>query len=92
MRRSAEEVAASELIGCYLRVESSAHAPFVGLSGVVVDETRNTLVVETADGVVRVPKVGQTFEFAAADGATALLEGADIAHRPEDRVKKSKLR
>lgn len=89
MRRSPETVARSELIGLACRVATSAHAPYEGLSGRIVDETKETLVLETAAGrEVVVPKRGQTFEVTTADGERVSLAGASIAHRPEDRTKK----
>ena len=71
---------------------ASAHAPYKGLTGRVVDETRNTLVLETARGKVRVPKEGQTFALALPDGATIEVLGCDIRHRPEDRIGKTRSR
>ena len=56
--------------------------------GMVVDETRETLVID-ADGRRTVPKRGNAFEFTLEDGSTAVVEGDAIAYRPEDRVKRA---
>jgi ribonuclease P protein subunit POP4 len=60
----------------------------VGMEGTVVDETRETLVIER--GARRtLPKRGNVFEFTLEDGTTVVLEGDAIAYRPEDRIKRA---
>ncbi len=98
MRRSAEirdvPLAKHELIGLGIRVRQGRGAepssPYRDVTGIVVDETRNTLVVETASGDRVVPKIGQCFVFTLPDGREVDLEGARIAFNPEDRIKKSR--
>lgn len=91
MQRSGKEernVAKGELIGLRVRVSASNDPGLKGLEGLVVDETRNTLCVERADGrEIVVPKAGQTFAFSTARG-TFELPGSAIAYSPEDRTKK----
>lgn len=80
-----------ELIGLEVRVAQSLSLPYEGISGKVVDETKNTLVVAGNDGVERrVPKKGCVFEFALPGGEKAALDGDSIAFRPYDRPKKLK--
>ena len=88
MRRSPEQVARGELIGLACRVVASGHPPWVGLSGRIVDETKNTLVLAIDGREVRLPKRGCVFEVETADAERVTLSGDVIAHRPEDRVKK----
>lgn len=77
-----------ELVGLRLRVVRASDGGMVGMEGIVVDETRETLVV--MDGRRRtLPKRGLAFEFTLDDGTTAVIEGNDIAYRPEDRVKRA---
>jgi ribonuclease P protein subunit POP4 len=74
----------SELIGREVEVLS---APFSGIAGTVVDETRNTFTIDT-EGVERtVPKPGNEFRFTYQGGHIDIM-GTDIQHRPEDRIKK----
>ena len=63
MPRTPETLTRHELIGLPLRVVEAASADFVGLSGRVVSETMQTIVVSTVTGEKRVPKSGSTFEF-----------------------------
>lgn len=76
-----------ELIGLGVRVASAADPTHVGVSGTVVDESRNMISVDTGKKVVKIPKKGTAFEFAAGDGR-ARVAGDDITFRPEDRVKR----
>jgi ribonuclease P protein subunit POP4 len=76
-----------ELVGLRLRVVQSSDGGMVGMEGIVVDETRETLVI--GDRRRTLPKRGNTFEFTLEDGGTAVIEGETIAYRPEDRVKKA---
>jgi RNase P/RNase MRP subunit p29 len=70
-----------------VEVVDSGHPPCVGTSGTVVDETRNTLAVETDAGTRTVPKRGQRFTFTTRDGASVTLDGSRIEARPADRIK-----
>ena len=74
----------SELIGLDVSVLS---APFSGISGRVVDETKNTFTIESAGTERMVPKPGNVFRFAY-EGRTIDIIGSEILHRPEDRIKK----
>lgn len=84
-------VAKGELIGRLVTVVASGHPPLEGLDGLVVDETKNTFLVETGTGrEVRVPKRGQRFRFRADEGVTFELDGHLLAYAPQDRTKKSR--
>ena len=72
-----------EFIGRQVAVKSRAYP----LSGVVVDETKNTFTIESAGTVKRVPKRGCEFEFTY-NGEQITIRGSEIQHRPEDRIKK----
>ena len=77
-----------ELIGLRARVAESSSLPHKGLSGVVVDETKNTLVIRKGKDEKIVPKKGRVFLFTLPGGEKARLEGGRIAFRPYDRPKK----
>lgn len=98
MKKGDRDVARHELIGLFVTVESR-HAGWNGLEGTVVDETKQTLVVERASGSegradtrareAVVPKTGQRFVFRVGN-ERFVVEGADIDFRPEDRTKKAR--
>ncbi len=73
-----------ELIGLDVVVLSS---PYSGISGVVVDETKNTFTISSAGTERMVPKPGNEFRFTY-EGKHMDIKGTDIQHRPEDRIKK----
>ncbi|MBP2044903.1 ribonuclease P protein component 1 [Methanobacterium aggregans] len=78
-----------EFIGLHVEVKESSHEGFIGINGKVVDETRNTITVETDDGVEKlVPKKASTFRFKLPEGAMVEIDGSVIVARPEDRIKK----
>ncbi|MCL1978859.1 MAG: ribonuclease P protein subunit [Methanomassiliicoccaceae archaeon] len=74
----------SELIGLDVVVLS---APFSGISGKVVDETKNTFTISSAGTERMVPKPGNEFRFIFG-GKHMDINGTEIQHRPEDRIKK----
>ncbi|RLI24111.1 MAG: ribonuclease P protein subunit [Candidatus Hecatellales archaeon] len=81
-----------ELIGLEARVAGSSHKGYVGISGRVVDETRNMLVILSQNGFKKIPKKTSTFHFKLPDGSLVEVEGWKIVGRPEDRVKKAPTR
>lgn len=86
--RTEGNLALHELIGLPVEVAQSTSQCFEGLRGKVVDETRNTFVLETrAGGEKRVPKKGCIFAFTL-NRKKVRLEGNMLAFRPEDRPKK----
>jgi ribonuclease P protein subunit POP4 len=86
-----ENLPMHELIGLKVRVAKSVSLPHKGIEGVVVDETKNTLVVLSKGKEKVVPKKGSTFKFTLPSGAKAEIVGDRINFRPFDRVKKVKL-
>ena len=74
MSLTPETLPRHELNGLRIRVVESDDEGRVGLSGVVVVETANTLrvAVDGDDRVVTVPKPGSTFEFVITDDAAGV--------------------
>jgi len=84
----AAAIVQSELIGLKAKVVKSSNPSYVGISGVVVDETRNTLVIRQDNRDRVVVKDQAVFQFTLSDGTVMEVEGGVILGRPEDRVKK----
>ena len=76
-----------ELIGLVLEVADSTNADQIGLRGKVIDETRNTLVIETEKGEKTLFKEQCVFIFELPQGKIK-VDGKVLVARPEDRVKK----
>jgi ribonuclease P protein subunit POP4 len=83
-----ENLTRHELIGLVVEVADSTNPSLTGISGRVVDETRNTLVVETKDGEKRVPKACARFIFTLPDGRRAQVDGSALESQPENRINK----
>lgn len=78
-----------ELVGLRVKVVDSTHEGLIGIEGKVVDETKNTILVEQKDKLVKiVPKGVATFHFNLPDGKIIEIDGKIIIARPEDRIKK----
>jgi ribonuclease P protein subunit POP4 len=77
-----------ELIGLEVEVMSSTCSTLEGFRGTVVDETKNTLVIEVKDVEKRIPKRGTQFRFHT-DGVVD-IDGTRLLHRPEDRTKRAR--
>ena len=77
-----------ELIGLQVEVVAATDPSQEHMRGLVVDETRNTLVVEVRGEEKRIPKHGSRFRFDVQGGTE--VDGEEIRFRPEDRVKKAR--
>ncbi len=78
----------NELIGLRARVLSSLDRKQRGLSGTVIDETRNTLVMETEKGTKRVVKKSSSFRFYLGNRHFD-VDGIEINFRPVERTEKA---
>lgn len=78
-----------ELIGLIVKVVKSTHQGYIGVEGLVVDETMKTLKVMDDKGTIKVvPKSCCTFRFKLPSGVIVEVEGSCLLGRPEDRVKR----
>jgi len=77
-----------ELIGLEVEVLHATDPSQAHVRGRVVDETRNTLVLEIQGDEKRIPKHGSRFRFEIQGGLE--VDGEEIRFRPEDRVKKAR--
>jgi ribonuclease P protein subunit POP4 len=76
-----------ELIGLRAEVTESSNKFNVGISGKVVDETKNTLVIKTKKGEKKIQKHQAKFMFMLNE-KKVVVDGSLLVARPEDRVKK----
>ena len=63
MKLNPMNLARHELIGLNVQVESNSEPGIVGLRGRIVDETRNTFLLETERKVLRIPKKNASLTF-----------------------------
>jgi ribonuclease P protein subunit POP4 len=77
-----------EFIGLEVKVVKSSNPHVVGISGKVVDETRNTFTILHDDERKVVIKDTSVFNFVLPDGTIVEIDGKVVIGRPEDRIKK----
>ena len=77
-----------ELIGLNAKVVRSSHPGYVGITGEVVDETRNTILILHKNKKKIVIKNTAVFNFTMLDGTIVEIDGKAIIGRPEARIKK----
>lgn len=80
-----ETILRHELNGLGVRVVSATNPDFVGISGVVVAETTQTLKIETEQGIKQIPKDTVVFEFELPQGDFVTVEGEQLVARPARR-------
>lgn len=78
-----------EFIGSQGKVTRSSHQDYVGLSGPVIGETKNTLTLLSKGKEKNVIKETSVFNFQFQDGTIVEIEGKLLVGRPEDRLKKN---
>jgi len=83
-----ENLPRHELIGLQVLVDGSTNRGLVGLSGRVVDETRNTILVEVERKTKRIPKACTSLTFTLPDGQRVRVAGSILVSQPENRISK----
>jgi len=93
MAITTDNIVRHELIGLRVKVVDSTDPMLRGLSGTVVDESYNMLVIETKKAgkpaaEKRLSKRDSVFIFALPNRVKVKVEGRLLVGRPEDRIKK----
>ncbi|MDI6690863.1 MAG: ribonuclease P protein component 1 [Candidatus Bathyarchaeota archaeon] len=83
------DIIRGEFIGTEAKVSKSTHPGYVGLSGKVIDETRNTFTILHEGKRKKIIKDSAIFHFKFSDGTVVEIDGRLLLGRPEDRLKKS---
>ncbi len=83
-----QNIVRHELIGLKVKVKRSTNKSQVGLQGTVIDETYNTIKIETNKGEKKVAKNTAIFIFELPNGKKVEVNGELLVSRPEDRLKK----
>jgi len=83
-----ESLARHELIGLEVRVVTSSNPSQIGLKAQVVDETRNTFLLETKAKVLRLAKRNTSLIFTLPDGQNVRVCGSILISKPENRISK----
>jgi len=76
-----------ELIGLNVKVSQATNPAIKGIRGAIVDETKNTLKIQSRRGTLMIPKDIATFRFNLPDGVQVDVDGRRLTGRPEGRLK-----
>ena len=79
----AKELLKGELIGSEIEIMHSKNKTLIGKTGKIIDETRNTITLETNSKKIKVLKSHITFKI-----KNKIIDGKKIVGKPEDRIKK----
>lgn len=83
---SSQNVLRHELIGLDILVSGAANPAQKGISGRVIDETKNLLVIETKKGVRHIPKMHSVFRVCLSGRETVEIDGSVMVLAPEKRI------
>ena len=86
--RVTPSIVQQEFIGLNAKVVKSSNPTCIGISGKVVDETRNVLIILHQNEKKAIIKNLTVFHFTMPDGTVVEINGKAIVGRPEDRIKK----
>ncbi len=84
---SPKNIVKHELIGLRTKVVKSSNPNHELISGVVINESFQTFVIETENKKKMIPKKNSIFLFSLPTGQVQ-VDGSMLYGRPEDRVKK----
>ena len=88
MEYNNRNIVLNELIGLKAKVIGSLDRKQKGISGIVIDETKNTLLIDTGGESRRLIKRVSSFRFY--HGSSHFdVKGREIGFRPHERIEKS---
>ncbi len=88
MKKALDNVLRGELIGLRAHILESRDPTHVSLCGEIIGESKETILLQHTDGVVRLPKAVCVFEITTPDSSRVSIEGTLLRGRPEERLKK----
>ena len=83
---SSQNVLRHELIGLDVLVSGATNPLQRGISGHIIDETKNLLIIETPSGVKRIPKMHSRFRLHLPGSEFVEIDGSVMVLAPEKRI------
>ena len=74
-----------EMIGLKTEITHSTNQKVIGLSGTIVDETKNMFMLKTQKGIKKLPKADNTWRFSLKNEQKE-IEGVYLSKRSFDRI------
>lgn len=84
-----KKFAKGELIGLRVTIKKCEDSRWEGISGLIINETKNTFLIRINNKDKRIAKKIATFEFDY-ENKKITINGLKISFRPEDRIKKAR--
>ncbi|MBO0888969.1 ribonuclease P protein subunit [Candidatus Bathyarchaeota archaeon] len=81
-------ILAHEWTGLKVSIVQSTDPTKNGVSGLILNETRNTFSIRTRKQIVKIAKSDTLFATTLSTGETLTIAGKNMRYRPEDRVKR----
>jgi ribonuclease P protein subunit POP4 len=79
----------ASFIGLKIKIINSSCQDFIGAEGIIINESKNTITIETTDKKEKqIPKIACKLEFTLDNGKKRIIDGKKIMFRPEERGKK----
>lgn len=83
---TSQNILRHELIGLDVLVSGADNPLHRGLYGRIIDETKNLLVLETTNGIKRIPKMHSRFQLHLPGSDLVEIDGSVMALAPEKRI------
>jgi len=77
-----------EFIGLQVKVAKPSNQNYIGISGTIINETRNTFQILQDDKRKTIVKGQAVFHFTLPDATIVEIDGKILIGRPEERLKK----
>jgi ribonuclease P protein subunit POP4 len=84
-----EPIISDELIGRTVTIIECTDPSWVHQTGLIIDETQQTFLIEIEKKQKRIAKQTATFAFEY-HGKKTIVKGSRLVYRPEDRIKKTR--
>jgi ribonuclease P protein subunit POP4 len=88
MRITPQNIVKHEIVGLSTHIVESKDPGHVCREGVIIDESKEMIRIDTEKGPILVPKSICVFDMTLPDGVIVRLDGELLKGRPEDRIKK----
>jgi ribonuclease P protein subunit POP4 len=82
-------ITTDELIGRTVTIIECTDPSWVHQTGLIIDETQQTFLIEIENKHKRIAKKNTTFAFEY-HGKKTIVNGSRLVYRPEDRIKKTR--
>ena len=82
-----EPIMSDELIGRTVTIIECTDPSWMNISGLIIDETKHTFLIEIEKKQKRIAKQTATFAFEYHD-KKIIVKGTRLIYRPEERIKK----